>query len=399
MLTQTGKPPLGQHDPCDEGNGCAGVPVSSRLRYFHGQPLGAIDLRQEQAYHLDKARLRNRLLHGWGIVCGLDVQVEEKQHCRPDETDPAASEVAVLPGVAIDCAGNEVVVRHRRTVRIAALLDRAERERLHAQPGTVYLSLCYREVLADPMRPLLAHGCEPAPSCEYARVVETFEICAGTTRPDPGPACPPCCGECGGRCLELAAITDFDPAVPVRAEQLDLSGRRRLALHPYPEITEVNWVHGATYTRGDVNALLDAGLEVRLSRPVQVASLRPGVVELTGVDAGGGRSGTSYNIEGEFVDLPTTDLTDRFVYRRTTDETLQYGDRLLITVRGDFILDECCRAVDGNHVGGGVPCSGTAGYAPVSTPELVCPPRPSGDGVEGGDFTSWIYVAKRAEQT
>jgi hypothetical protein len=169
-------------------------------------------------------------------------------------------------------------------------------------------------------------------------------------------------------------------------------------LHAYAQITETSWVHGATYSLDDANALLDAGLEVHFSRGVQVASLRQGVVELTGIDLGGGRSGSIYNIEGDFVDLPATELTDAFVYQRTTGETLQYGDRLLITVRGDFILDECCRAVDGNHLGGSVPVSGSAAYSPQDAPDLRCPPRPSGDGSEGGDFVSWIYVAKRTEK-
>jgi hypothetical protein len=397
MLTQKKSTHQG-HDACGEGGGCADVPDFSRLRYFHGQPLGALELRREQAYHLEKARLQNRLLHGWGVICGLDVRVTVKAGCRPEDTDPTSTEVIVLPGAALDCAGREIVVRHPRPVYLERLLGTTESDRLREAPATVYLTLCYREVLADPMRPLLAHGCEPAPDCEYARVIETYQICASTTRPDPGPSCEPCCGACGDPCLELAAITGFDPAAPIRADQLDFGGRRRLARHAHPQITEINWVHGATYAREDANGLLDAGLEVHFSRPVQVASLRPGVVELTGIDVGAGRSGTVYDIEGEFVGLPTSDLTDHFTYRRTTGETLQFGDRVVITVRGDFILDECCRAVDGNHIGGAVPVSGSAEYAPQSAPDRLCPPRPSGDGGEGGDFASWIYVAKRSDR-
>jgi hypothetical protein len=394
MLIQT-KSAEGHHDPCGEVDGCAGVGVFSRLRYFHGQPLGALDLRQEQAYHLQKDRLRNRLLHGWGIVCGLDVRVSTEAYCRSEDKDPASTEVVVLRGAAIDCAGNEIVVRQPRPVPLSTLLSADDLQRLHKQPATVYLTLCYREVLADPMRPLLAGGCEPAPSCEYGRVVETYQICASTTAPDPGPACEPCCGACGDPCLELVAIIGFDPAQPVQDDQLDFSGRRRLARHTYPQITEINWVHGATYSLADANGLLDTGLEVWLSRPVHAASLRPGVVELTWLDLGGGRRGGIYNIEGTFVDLPQTGLVDHFKYKRMTGETLQPADRVVITVRGDFILDECCHALDGNHVGGSVPVSAAATYQPLRTSDAICEPRPSGDGIEGGDFTSWIYVAEK----
>jgi hypothetical protein len=200
-------------------------------------------------------------------------------------------------------------------------------------------------------------------------------------------------------CLELVAITDFRPGERLDAEQLDPSGRRSLAVHELTEIVGINWVHGGTYGRDDANGLLDAGLEVRFSRGVRVASLTPGVVELTGIESGAGRSAASYNIEGGFVNLPGTELTDVFTYARTTGETLQYGDRLLVTVRGDFILDECCQAVDADHLGGGVPVIDEPAYLPVGgLVEPVCPPRPSGDGTEGGEFISWIYVEERGER-
>jgi hypothetical protein len=50
-------------------------------------------------------------------------------------------------------------------------------------------------------------------------------------------------------------------------------------------------------------------------------------------------------------------------------------------------------------VGGAVPMFGDSTYTPVDDgPERRCPPRPSGDGVEGGEFVSWIYVEERGEK-
>src|SRR5439155_8263842 len=43
------------------------------LSYVHGQLLTAIDLQTEQAYFREKLKLHNRCLHGYGIVCGLDI--------------------------------------------------------------------------------------------------------------------------------------------------------------------------------------------------------------------------------------------------------------------------------------------------------------------------------------
>jgi hypothetical protein len=386
------------------GDGCGGIPELARLRYFHGQPLSALDLRREQAYHRDKARLRNRLLHGWGIVCGLEVTVAPRPEPEPGyekdcEPDPTHAEVIVMPGAALDCRGDEIVVRHPRPVYVDRLLGEDQLEALAQEPATVFLTLCFIETPIDPMRPMLASGCEPTPDCEHGRILESYRICATLEPPDRGPACEPCCGACGDVCLEIAAITGFRPGEQLRMEQLDLSGRRSLAVRELTEIVGINWVHGGTYSRDDANALLDAGLEVRFSRGIRVGTLIPGVVELTGIESGAGRSAASYNIEGEFVGLPSTELTEGFTYARTTGETLQYGDRLLVTVRGDFILDECCRAVDADHLGGGVPVTEDAAYLPVGgLVEPACPPRPSGDGVEGGEFVSWIYVEERGER-
>ncbi len=381
---------------CEQGGGCGDVPELARLRFFHGQPLGALDLRREQSYHRDRARLHNRLLHGWGFVCGLEVEVAPRRRQQECEGDPTTAEVIVHPGVAIDCLGNEIVVRHPRPVYVDKLLAEADLERLAEKPATVYLTLCFHEMPIDPSRPMLPGRCEPAPACEHARILETYRICASLERPDPGPDCEPCCGACGDVCLELASVRAFDPAEPLVQEQIDLTGRRPLALRELTEIVGVNWVHGATYSREDANALLDVGLELWFSRGVEVATLLPGVFDLTGIESGSGRSAGPYNIEGEFVDLPTEPYVDRVRYRRTTEETLQYGDRVLITVRGDFILDECCRAVDADHLGGSVPLVGESPYEPVGDAlERRCPPRPSGDGVEGGEFVSWIYVEER----
>jgi hypothetical protein len=69
-----------------------------RLNYFEGQLLGAADFEAEQGYFLAKMRRHNRYLHGWGVVAGLEVSFEKTGH------------IVVAPGVAIDCAGNEIIV-------------------------------------------------------------------------------------------------------------------------------------------------------------------------------------------------------------------------------------------------------------------------------------------------
>lgn len=75
---------------------CVEEPLE-RPNYFMGMVLGADDLETEQAYLLARMRRHNRYLHGYGTVCGLRVMLQE-------------GKVLVEPGLAIDCAGNELVL-------------------------------------------------------------------------------------------------------------------------------------------------------------------------------------------------------------------------------------------------------------------------------------------------
>jgi hypothetical protein len=71
-----------------------------RPRYFAGQLLTEAELGGEQRYLLAKSRLHNRLLHGSGVVCGLQVV------CHPE----CKGYVRVMPGYALDPCGNDVMV-------------------------------------------------------------------------------------------------------------------------------------------------------------------------------------------------------------------------------------------------------------------------------------------------
>jgi len=83
-----------------------------RTHFFDGKMLSAKDLTREQEYHLGKRRLHNRYLHGWGVVAGLGLSL------KPGPT------VVVEPGLAIDCAGNEIVLEAQQTLDIGALSGR-----------------------------------------------------------------------------------------------------------------------------------------------------------------------------------------------------------------------------------------------------------------------------------
>ena len=86
--------------------GCARCAPTAHCRnnYFTGKLLTARDFKDEQRYFLDKARRHNLTLHGWGIVCGLEV--------RPHPNCPD-KRLIVTPGVAVDACGREIILAGR----------------------------------------------------------------------------------------------------------------------------------------------------------------------------------------------------------------------------------------------------------------------------------------------
>ncbi len=76
--------------------------LPSLPRYFDGQLLTANDFRAEQNYHREKRWLHNRMLHGYGIVSGLDVSAQENES--------GDAQLLVAPGYALDGYGRELIV-------------------------------------------------------------------------------------------------------------------------------------------------------------------------------------------------------------------------------------------------------------------------------------------------
>jgi hypothetical protein len=80
----------------------------TRLHYFDGRFLRADDLAQEQAYHRLRVHLANQA-GGWGVVHGLDVEVEGDQ-------------LTVLPGLGVTPAGEFVMAVGEVSARLSELL-------------------------------------------------------------------------------------------------------------------------------------------------------------------------------------------------------------------------------------------------------------------------------------
>lgn len=350
------------HDPHAHG-GCVPVPEFKRLNYFYGQMLGAADFRAEQDYFREKLKLHNRCLHGYGVVCGLGVVPEPvEQPCAPEGDarlrrlreelerlkeqraraqqsgdadalkaagaraeeiereleriraeeceDEAVTRVVVECGLAIDCEGNEIVVRRPIAVDLWRELSRADRDRIKdewngrgvetgetakapgeaelefgekEQPGgngddgdgrgnggngnggggtdrrprrSVYLSICFCEQPTDPVRPVMADACGATAACNYGRVRDSFKIRVTTEAPEADERCATCCEACADPCLLLARIDNFRPGRALDPEDIHNEVRRPISLHVPTVITGISWSHGAEYTEDETQELL-----------------------------------------------------------------------------------------------------------------------------------------------
>jgi hypothetical protein len=147
-------------------------PSLNRLNYFHGQVLGIDEFKTEQIYFLEKLRRHNRYLHGWGVVNGFDVSVR-------------ATIVVVEPGVAIDCAGNEILLAEKMQCPIPKVIKEC------------FVTAQFIETLVDPV-PTINSPSEVSGSDQaYSRIedgcqIEFADADTNTNHDDMGPGTSGC---------------------------------------------------------------------------------------------------------------------------------------------------------------------------------------------------------------
>ena len=152
---------------------------TERVCYFPRQLLTADDLRAEQKYFREKLRRHNRLLHGWGVVCGCEV--------IPAPTAERPWQVRVCPGYVLCLGGDEIEVPRPTDFDLAGnwyqtdpcsqpSCPPTQPPPAGDEPVSVYLAICYTECSSRPVRIHPAGcGCDEA-ACEYSRIRESFEL-------------------------------------------------------------------------------------------------------------------------------------------------------------------------------------------------------------------------------
>lgn len=140
--------------PCDTG-------FFERLNYYFGKLMTVRDFTAEQRYFNEKRWLLNRTTIGWGVVCGLDVK----------KNDQCPTQVCVSPGLALDQAGNEILVCRDQLVDVIPK-ELANRE----MSGTFYVCLKFAACYTEPAPVPIEECGDFSTDCQYNRVRETFQL-------------------------------------------------------------------------------------------------------------------------------------------------------------------------------------------------------------------------------
>lgn len=204
------------HARCQCGGTCHCGPAEvcasgkfRRVNYFHGMLLTEEDFVDEQTYLREKLKLHNRL-HGVGVVWGLALEKDCVEVGRQGESRKI-TKVFVGGGLALDCAGNEIVVCEKylvpldekiKELRRLGLLERLE----ECQPPTyrgprLYVGIRYCECKSQPAEQYTSECADDKLRPQYSRVREGFAVQVFTEEELPGHGeggggheCPACVG-------------------------------------------------------------------------------------------------------------------------------------------------------------------------------------------------------------
>jgi hypothetical protein len=154
--------------------------VPERNRYFYGKLMDTYHFELEQEYFNAKRRLLNRLVTGFGVVCGLDVETV----CRDGQWW-----IIVKPGVAIDRCGREIIVPEEANSILRPPIPAYDRSKIrnaswkrgeagrhaYCEDEYVHVVLCYHECESNPV-PALASDCLSPILCAPGSIHEKYKI-------------------------------------------------------------------------------------------------------------------------------------------------------------------------------------------------------------------------------
>jgi hypothetical protein len=141
-----------------------GIHTFVRNRYFYGKLLDVFHFDLEQDYLNGKRWLLNRLVNGYGVLCGLDVQPVEKVRA-----------VKVTPGIALDRGGREIIVpRTSDAIPLRPATTSHQPPPGYCDEDYVHLCICFQQCESDPT-PVLVDECGQATSCSASSIQERYK--------------------------------------------------------------------------------------------------------------------------------------------------------------------------------------------------------------------------------
>ncbi|MDX1413876.1 MAG: hypothetical protein R3293_06775 [Candidatus Promineifilaceae bacterium] len=374
-----------------------------RNRYFTGKFMTARDFQVDQDYMVTQMRYHNRLFHGWGVVCGLEV-VAHPDFVDKIPTDCAWRWIVVKAGVALDCCGRLLVLEHDTAFKLPIQPQKPDGK--IDKNGYWYrpflLCLRYHEEYIEVVPALYTTDeCDPQRR-EANRLRETSVItvcdpedmpgCWPETDDDPKARCHDDCGDehpgpagvcLGTHCVchdtvPLALITPHeDEDNSSRGYTISMKGRPKLPLTgAHTKIIHTNWPHGGMVPISTLRDKWNGELRLWFDRAIKPAEgYKSGINEFTFVVQHGDLdedleflTPAEHSPSLEHDRCAVFKIDERQLYSRRGDLA---GSTLYITLKCDFILDCHNNAVDGNHLGGDLP---------------------SGNGTPGGVFMSWCKI-------
>ena len=162
-----------------------GLKTPVRNRYFYGKLMDSFHFRLETDYHNQKRWLINRLVLGYGVVCGLDVVPVSDQNA-----------FCITPGLALDKWGREIIVPETtRPIELPQIetgqekkspkkKEKQQQEEEEIEERAIHVLICYHECETDPT-PVLAGECPSPELCEAGAIREKYEIRFGTGKLKP----------------------------------------------------------------------------------------------------------------------------------------------------------------------------------------------------------------------
>ena len=134
-------------------------PNFQKNNFYIGKELTVRDSCAEQTYFDEKRWMLNRMVHGWGVVCGLKVSLKDR--C-----------VYVESGLALDCCGKEILVCETASVELPKVEECGTSEEA---PGSLWhVCLTYHK---RPIEPITLRACDEQETVEgFNRVSETYSL-------------------------------------------------------------------------------------------------------------------------------------------------------------------------------------------------------------------------------